>query len=211
MKSFSNVVVRVLILTVLSILLDSCTTLHYNKVRESSHPDFVMLDKGDTVSVVLIQYSEISESSTFMEQLYALINTHTFLHTIKSEATTSHLIRDKILALPKNVNSSVLELLKPSVASRYLLTINILGWNEAKFGQPGDYNTDGKLQMLFTLYDMNLLTKLYFVNTSIDISMPVKNEGFIFGSTEGFDKVATELIKDTFNRELIRIFPWKSK
>jgi len=201
---------RIIFTGICLLTLGSCSTLYYSKDKQFQDPNFTQLKNSDTISVLLVQYSDISESSEFINKLYSLCANNTTLKTIKSEVISSRLIKDKVLALPKNINTAVLEIIKPNVPTEFLLTVNVTNWKEAEYGSSGDFNRDGKLAIQFSLYNISSLKLLYSIPSSMLISLPDKNDN-IFSLTQkhGFDKTSTELIQDTFMRELMKIFPKK--
>lgn len=66
------------------------------------------------------------------------------------------------------------------------------------------HNRSGNLQMRFTLFDMRALKTVYMCKNSMEISVPSNSWVNV---KHGFNDTGVELVYDTFNRELKKIFP----
>lgn len=200
----------IICIPVLILTLSSCTMLFYHKEYEFKDPSLTTLTPQDTLSVLFVQYSDISESSKFIDTLYTLCRTMSGISTVRSEEVTSNLIKNKILTLPKNITKpAVLELIRPAIPTRYLMTFSIDEWKESELGGSGESNRDGRLRFQFSVVDMVEIKLLYSVTSTMHISLPDKNDDLISLGGKGFDETAIELVHDTFTRELVKLFPKK--
>ncbi|MBK9246613.1 MAG: hypothetical protein IPM69_00495 [Ignavibacteria bacterium] len=200
----------IICIPVVFLFFTSCSFLQYYKEHEFKNPFFTTPTSQDTLSVLFVQYSDIPESNKFIDTLYTLCYTKSAITTIRSEVISSNLIKNKILVMPKNIaKPAILELIRPAVPTRYLLTMSIEEWKESELGGRNESNRDGRLRLQFGLFDMVELKHLYSVHSTMVIAMPDKNDGPISLGAKGFNETAIELVHDTYTRELVKLFPEK--
>lgn len=196
--------ISVVIVIVIIMLLQSCTTLWYNTKYEYKNPTFKGLKRTDTIAVLFLQYGDIPRYNLFVDTLYSLFATNTNYSTVRSDSIISTLIsKHKVFTLPQNMTKEVLASIQPTIPCRYLMTIDVQNWNNFLSKRPNADNVDGSVQLRFSLYDMHDFTLLHTLTSEMSIS--AGKDDIVYVQRSLF-AVATELVYDTFHRNLLKVY-----
>lgn len=189
------------------VMLHSCTTLWYDTKYDYKNPAFMGLKKTDTIAVLFLQYGDIPRYKLFVDTLYSLFALNTSHPTVRSDSVISTLInKHKVFTLPQNMTKEVLASIQPAVPCRYLMTIDVQNWVNFLNRQPDADNVDGSVQLRFCLFDMNDFTVQHSLISEMSISAGRQQHVY---TVRSLFAVATELVHDTFHRNLLKAYSRK--